>query len=124
IANGLRLAGAEVRFSGRPPLLPAVIALLERLSVLPWLPIFLQVLFLGSVLAFYGLATRFAGRHAAFAAALALLLCHSLRGMALQIMADVPASCLLFLAVRSFLLAVMENRPEGRPRPYLASGLW
>jgi len=120
IANGLRLAGAEVRFSGRPLLLPAVIALLDRMSAQPWLPILLQALFLGTVLAFHGLAKRFADRRAAFAVALALLLCHSLRAMSLQIMADVPASCLLFLAVRAFLLVEME----GRPRRYLASGLW
>ena len=120
IANGLRLAGADVRSSGRPLLLPAVIALLDRLSVLPWLPVLLQVLFLATVLAFFALASRLAGRRAAFATALALLLSHSLRGMSLQIMADVPASCLLFLAVRSFLLAELE----GRPRCYLASGIW
>jgi hypothetical protein len=120
IANGLRLAGADVRSSGRPPLLPAVIALLDRLSALPWLPVLLQALFLATVLAFFGLASRLAGRRAAFAAALALLLSHSLRGMSVQIMADVPASCLLFLAVRFFLLAEMETRP----RSYLASGAW
>lgn len=120
IANGLRLAGARVRSSGRPLLLPAVIALLDRWSALPWLPVLLQVLFLGTVLAFYGVAARLAPRRAAFAAALALLLGHALRGMALQIMADVPASCLLFLFARSFLLAGIEESP----RRYLASGAW
>jgi hypothetical protein len=136
IANGLRLAGAQVRFSARPPLLPAAIALLDRLSALPWLPVLLQVLFLGTILSFYRLAARLdprldpwfeprfapiaGARRAAFATALALLLCHALRGMSLQIMADVPASCLLFWAVRSFLLAAIEDRP----RRYLASGLW
>lgn len=120
IANGLRLAGADVRSSGRPLLLPAVIALLDRLSALPWLPVLLQVLFLATVLAFFDLASRRAGRRAAFATALALLLSHSLQGMSLQIMADVPASCLLFLAVRSFLLVELE----GSPRFYLPSGVW
>lgn len=120
IANGLRLAGAGVRSSGRPLLLPAVIALLDRLGALPWLPILLQVLLLGTVLAFYDFAARLVPRRAAFAAALGLLLNHSLRGLSLQIMADVPASCLLFLACRSFLLAGLQ----GTPRRVLASGLW
>src|SRR5881628_1542732 len=53
IANGLRLAGEDVRYSGRPPLLPLVIALLHRLSALSWLPLLLQGLFLATVLVFY-----------------------------------------------------------------------
>jgi hypothetical protein len=120
IANGLRLTGAGVRASGRPLLLPAVIALLERLSLLPWLPVLLQALFLATVFIFYQLASRLTVRRAAFATTLALLLNHSLRGMSLQIMADVPAACLLFWAVRAFLLVEMD----GKPRLYLSSGLW
>lgn len=112
IAAGLHLAGSEVRDPGRSPLLPVVIALLERLGALSWLPVVLQLLFHGTVLAFYGLAAR-QGRGAAFAVALALLLNHSLHGISLQVMADVPAACLLFLAGRGFIL-----------RRYVASGLW
>lgn len=114
IGNGLFLAGSDVRYSGRAPLLPLAIAFLERLSALPWLPVLLQVLFSGTVLAFYDLAARFAPRRAAFAAALALLTGYSLGSLSLQVMADVPASCLLFLAARSFVLA---------GRRYLASGV-
>lgn len=105
IANGLRMAGYDVRSSGRAPLLPLAIALLERAGALSWLPVLLAVLFHGTVLAFYTLAARLASRGAAFAVALALMTCHSLLGLSLQVMADVPASCLLFLAARSFLLA-------------------
>jgi hypothetical protein len=105
IANGLRLAGHDVRSSGRAPLLPLAIALLDRIGALPWLPVLLVALFHGTVLAFYTLAARWVSRGAAFAAALALMACHSLLGLSLQVMADVPASCLLFLAARSFLLA-------------------
>lgn len=120
IANGLRLAGADVRYSGRAPLLPLTIALLDRLSALSWLPLLLQGLFRLTALAFYTLAARLVSRRAAFAAALALLVNDSLQGFSLQVMADVPAACLLFLAVRSFLLAA-----EGKaPRRYLASGLF
>ncbi len=105
IANGLRMAGHDVRFSGRAPLLPLMVAALEKVSALPWLPVLLQILFHGTVLAFYTLAVRLCSRPAAFAAALALLVNHSLLGMSLQVMADVPASCLIFLGTRSFLLA-------------------
>lgn len=104
IANGLRLAGHDVRSSGRAPMLPAAIALLERAGVLSWLPVLLVALFHGTVLAFYTLAARLSSRGAAFAAALALMVCHPLLGLSLEVMADVPASCLLFLAARSFLL--------------------
>lgn len=105
IANGLRLAGEDVRSSGRAPLLPLAIALLERTGTLSWLPVLLTALFHGTVLAFYTLAARLSSRGAAFAVALALMTCHSLLGISLQVMADLPASCLLFLAARSFLLA-------------------
>lgn len=112
IAAGLRLAGADVRDPGRSPGLPLTIGLLERLGGLPWLPVALQVLFHFTILAFYAMASRRVPRRAAFAVALALLLSHSLHGMSLQVMADVPASCLLFLASCVFV----QSR-------YLASGL-
>lgn len=105
IANGLRLAGHDVRSSGRSPLLPLAINFLDRLSLLSWLPVVLVILFHGTVLAFYPLAARSYSRGAAFAATLALLVNHSLLGISLQVMADVPASCLLFLAARSWILA-------------------
>lgn len=38
IANGLRIAGHDVRYSGRPPLLPLLLAALERLSALAAFP--------------------------------------------------------------------------------------
>jgi 4-amino-4-deoxy-L-arabinose transferase-like glycosyltransferase len=118
IANGLRLAGADVRYSGRSPLLPLVIALLDRLSALRLLPLLLQGLFLSTILAFYTLAARLVLRRAAFASALALLACFSLGNLSLQVMADVPCSCLLLLAVRSFGFAGEDRRR------YLAGGLW
>jgi hypothetical protein len=118
IANGLRLAGVNVRYSGRSPLLPLVIALLDRLSALRLLPLLLQGLFLSTILAFYTLAARLVPRRAAFAAALALLACFSLGNLSLQVMADVPSSCLLLFAVRSFVLAGEDRRR------YLTGGLW
>lgn len=117
ISNGLRLAGHDVRYTGRSPLLPLLIALLERIGALFWLPVVLETLFHGTVLVFYGVAARFQPRWAAFVIALSLLLSHSLQGLALQVMADVPASCLLFLAAAAFLLA------NERRWLYVASGL-
>ena len=122
IANGLRLAGEDVRYSGRAPLLPLTVALLDRLSALSWLPLLLQVLYRLTALAFYSLAARLVAPRAAFVAALALLVNDSLQGLSLQVMADVPAACLLFLAARSFLLAPLA--PENRTRRYLESGLF
>src|SRR5581483_4413849 len=115
---GLRLAGADVGYSGRSPLLPLVIALLDRLSALRLLPVLLHGLFLSAVLAFYSLAVRLFPRRAAFTAAVALLACFSLGNLSLQVMADVPASCLLLFAVRSFALADEDRRR------YLTGGLW
>ncbi len=104
IAHALRFEGYDVRAGGRYPLLPLTLAALDRIAAGSWLPVLLQVLFVGTVLAFYGLAARLTSRQAALAASLALLLNHSLAGLSLQVMADVPASCLLFLGARSFLL--------------------
>ncbi|HEX3553710.1 MAG TPA: glycosyltransferase family 39 protein [Thermoanaerobaculia bacterium] len=122
IANGLRLAGEDVRYSGRPPLLPLVIALLYRLSALSWLPLLLQGLFLATVLVFHRRAALLFPRRAAGVAALALLVNYSLGDFSLQVMADVPASCLLFLAAVCFLRAG-EVEGERSRRWDLASGL-
>jgi dolichyl-phosphate-mannose-protein mannosyltransferase len=107
-----------VRDPGRAPGLPLVIAVLDRLGALPWLPVLLHGFFLATILAFYRLAAREGSRRGAFAVSLALLASYSLTGMSLQVMADVPASCLLFLAGRSFVLAA-----PGSPRRYLTAGL-
>lgn len=122
IANGLRLTGGDVRYSGRPPLLPGVIALLHRLSALSWLPLLLQGLFLATVLVLYRRAAMLFPRPAAFVAALALLVNYSLGDFSLQVMADLPAASLLFLATACFLRAGEEERRLSW-RWDLASGL-
>jgi 4-amino-4-deoxy-L-arabinose transferase-like glycosyltransferase len=127
IANGLFLAGHDVRYSGRPPLLPLALALLDRLGLLPWWPVLGLAFFLATVVAFYTLAARLFPAAAAFAAALLLLADYSLQGLALDLMADVPASCLLLWSARAFLLARAEGATgaagAARPRRYVWSGL-
>ncbi|HEY6324710.1 MAG TPA: hypothetical protein VJA16_24455 [Thermoanaerobaculia bacterium] len=109
IANGLFFAGHDVRYSGRPPLLPLALALLDRLGLLPWWPVLSLALFLATVVGFYTLAARLFPAAAAFAAALLLLADYSLQGLVLDLMADVPASCLLLWSARAFLLARAEG---------------
>ncbi|HYL04737.1 MAG TPA: glycosyltransferase family 39 protein [Thermoanaerobaculia bacterium] len=117
IANGLRLAGHDVRYSGRPPLLPLALALLDRLGALPWWPLLGLAFYLATVVGFFTLAARRLPAAAAFAAALVLLAAYSLQGLALDLMADVPASCLILWSARAFLTAA------DRPRHYAWSGL-
>ena len=117
IANGLYLAGHDVRYSGRPPLLPLALALLERLGCLRWWPLLGLGGFLATVIGFYSLASRLWPPAAAFAAALMLLAGYSLQGLALDLMADVPAACLILWSARAFLTA------GEHPRRYAWSGL-
>lgn len=117
IANALALAGHPVRFSGRPPLVPLVLAGLERLGAMRLFPLLVQVLVHGTALVFFRVAASRSGPAIAFATGAALLLNHSYQGLALDLMADVTASCLLFGAVAAFLAA------EEQPRWYVASGL-
>jgi hypothetical protein len=116
IANGLRLAGEDVRFTGRPPLLPFAIALAERLGLLAWVPVLLTASFHATALAFYRLAARLHPRRVAAAATVTLLVAYSLQGISIQVMADLPAAGLLFLGARSWILAAETSRR------YLTSG--
>jgi 4-amino-4-deoxy-L-arabinose transferase-like glycosyltransferase len=117
IANGLRLSGADVRYSGRPPLLPLAIALLDRLGMLRALPVLLVLGFHLAVVVFYLLAARLLPRRAALVAALFLLVDASLRGLSLEVMADLPAATLLVAALYFF------DRAGERPGSYLGAGL-
>jgi 4-amino-4-deoxy-L-arabinose transferase-like glycosyltransferase len=117
IANGLAYAGHPVRFSGRPPLVPWLLALLERLGAMPLFPVLVQLLVHGTALAFFGVAARLHGAPVAFVTGVALLFNHSYQSLALDLMADVTTSCLLFAAAAAFLAAAE------RPRAYAVSGL-
>jgi hypothetical protein len=106
IANGLHLAGHDVRYSGRSPLLPLALAGLDRLGLLRLWPPLGLLLFLATVLVFHSLAARLAAPAAAFAAALMLLASYTLQGLALEVMADVPASCLMLWSAWAFVTAM------------------
>ncbi len=117
IANGLRLDGYDVRYSGRPPLLPLALALLDRLGLLRWWPVAGLACWLAAVLGFHHLAARLFPAAAAFAAALLLLADFSLQGLALDVMADIPCACLILWSACAFLTA------GEHPRRYAWSGL-
>ncbi len=115
IANGLHYAGHAVRFSARPPLLPLALAALDGLGALAWWPVLALLLFLATVAGFYDLAARLVPPAAAFVAALVVLLDASVLGLTLEVMADVPAACLLLWSVRAFVLAVGKGDGAGAP---------
>jgi hypothetical protein len=117
IANGLYLAGHDVRYSARAPLLPLAIAALDRCATLRYLPLLPLTLFHGTVLVLYRALARIYRPAVAFATALATLLNVALVRYSLDLMADLSAACLLLLSLERFIAA-------GRaPRHYLAAGL-
>jgi hypothetical protein len=118
LANGLFLAGFDVRYSVRPPMLPLLVAALEHLSVLEALPIVLVLLWSGTCVLLYLVLRERGPRSVAVGVGLTLLFSHAWQGFGVQIMADVPAACLLFAGAYCFLRAV-----TGNPRWYLAAGL-
>jgi 4-amino-4-deoxy-L-arabinose transferase-like glycosyltransferase len=117
IANGLLLAGFDVRPSGRPPLVPLVIAVLARISALRWFPLLNLAFYLLTLVGFYRLAARLTAAAPAFVAALLLLADASLQGLSLELMADLAAACLLLWSW--FALAAAARHP----RQYLVCGL-
>ncbi len=117
ISDGLALAGAPVRYSARPPLVPLILAGLDRLGSLPLFPLVNQLaLHLGVVALFLLLRRRYPER-VCLAAALVALFDASFQLLALDVMADVVAAVFLFGAVAAFLTA------GDRPGRYAAAGL-
>lgn len=116
LLNARALAGADVRNSVRPPLLPLVLALLRRFGCLSLFPLlnlaFHHAAAVGTHLA---LRRRFGGA-AAFTCGLLVLLDASVLLLALQVMADLPAAILLGASCAAFLAA------GRRPGLYVAAG--
>jgi hypothetical protein len=116
IANGLYWAGFDVRYSVRPPLLPLVIAALVRVDALALLPIVTVILaHLTALIVFLNLR-RGDSEIAAFAV-LATLWNHAMLAYSLDVMADVPAACLLALSAACFA------RAEASPGCYATAGI-
>ena len=99
IANGLFLAGHDVVYTARPPLLPLVLAALSSLSLLDLYPVLAQLLVHGTAVGLFALLRLDTSRRVAGVVAAAWLLDTTWLKLTLPVMADVPAACLLFWAL-------------------------
>lgn len=109
ISQALRFAGHDVRYPGRPPLLPLVMAALEGLSLLQLTPSLLQLLIaVTTVVLFRIVAFQFPTK-IALPVSIAFFVNYAWRSLGLEIMADVPAACLLLLSLAAFSKAL--DRP-------------
>jgi hypothetical protein len=116
IANGLFYAGEDVRFSGRPPLVPLAIAGLTAIGGLEWFPLLVQALWTATLLVLYRFLHHAFAAPVALAATLVVAASQVLNLHSLEVMADLPAACLLLLSVVALAAAA------DRPRRYLAAG--
>ncbi len=117
VANGLNLAGHEVRYSVRAPFLPLVVAALDGIGLLSWLPVLIQIAVLLATVVLYLAVRRESGPHVAFAAALFVIANESWRRQSLDVAADVLVGCLIFLALAALQCA------RTAPRWYVAAGV-
>jgi hypothetical protein len=102
LANGYFMAGHDVRYSVRPPLLPLLMALLLIFSSLPLLPVIIQLTVHVTAVLFYVFVSKRTTKFIAFITTVALLFNYSFQNMSLEIMADVLAASFLILAVIIF----------------------
>lgn len=116
ISNGLAWAGAPVRFTARPPVLPWIFAIFDRLDALAWFPPLHQLVFPIGALALYTTVVRWHPPRVALLASLVPLLSAGATGHGLELMADTLASVLLFLVLALLLAA------DRRPWLYVAAG--
>ena len=117
IQNGLFRAGHPVRPPDRSPLLPLLLAGLERLGALSWFPLVNQLVLSAGLAALFGAVRRWHGPRVAFLAALAPASSAAAVRMSVEVMADTLAAVLLFLATLAFLGGAR------RPALYALAGL-
>lgn len=117
IATGLAQAGEDVRSTSRPPLLPWIVAGLSRVSALHLLPVLIQALVHLTSLGLYHLLRRDYPSPLAWAVAAAWLVNGSWLRLSLDVMADVPAACLLAWAI------IFWRRTSGDRPGYVLAGL-
>lgn len=117
IQNGLARAGHPVRPPDRSPLLPLLLAGLERAGALSWFPLVNQLVLSAGIAALFGAVRRWHGPRVAFLAALVPAGSAAVTRLSIEVMADTLAAVLLFLAALAFL--------EGARRPglYALAGL-
>lgn len=99
IANALFLAGHDVTYTARPPLLPVLLAALNRLALLDFYPLLAQFLAHSTICGLYGLLRLDYSKLIAGIVATAWLMNTTWLKLSLPLMADVPAACLLFWCV-------------------------
>ena len=117
IAQAMRYVGYDVRHPGRPVLFPLVMAGLESVSSLYLLPVLIQLLIAVTSFVLARTLWRLYSAKIALIVTVAFFLNASWRGLGLLIMADVPAACLLVLAVAALSKALDDSRW------YIATGL-
>lgn len=103
LSQGLALSGAAVRSTGRQPLLPLLIGLVDRagaLRFLPWLPLAMAAAL--ELLLFYWMR-RLHGSAVAWAGGLFVVTHHALLEQSVQLMADLLATALLTAAALALL---------------------
>ncbi len=122
VANGLFYAGHDVRYTARAPLLPLALAGLHGLSALHLFPLIIQLLSHGTMLGLYRILCLDYPRPLAWIVSLGWMLNGSWQRLSLDVMADVPAACLLAWSV--FLWRWQGPEPaRGRPG-YIGAGLF
>ncbi len=118
ISQALRFAGHDVRYPGRPPLLPLVMAGLESMSLLHLTPSLLQLLIaVTTIILFRVVAGRFSTT-IALPVSIAFFVNYAWRSMGMEIMADVPAACLILMSLAAFSKAL------DHPKFYVLTGLF
>ncbi|MEN8163612.1 MAG: hypothetical protein ABFS37_05740 [Acidobacteriota bacterium] len=118
ISQALRFVGHDVRYPGRPPLFPLVMAGLERMSVLQFTPVLLQLLIaVTTVVLFRVIAGQFSTK-IALPVSIAFFVNYAWRSLGMEIMADVPAACLILMSLGAFFRAL------DRPKLFVLAGLF
>lgn len=111
LANGLALAGEPVRYSGRAPLLPLLVAALDRMGGLSWLPVASQGLVVVLALSLYVAARARFQPAVGLALGVTALGSAWVQANALVIGADLLAVTLLAAALAAWIWAGSGDAP-------------
>lgn len=108
IANGLYYTGFDVHFTLlRPPGLPIVIALLEKIKLLPFLPLLNQLILFGILLTTYQILTRFFSKKVSTITTIILFVNFFLQNLSLFILCDIYA--LFFISIGFYYYLKSED---------------